>query len=139
MEKFKLLLKQKKLKSTTQRALMLKAIEEAGHIDIDALREKMQEAAPSTSLNTIYLNLEQLSSEELISKVALNSQKSVYEITKDAHAHLVCRVCGGVEDMDINPKLLTAMKEGAEKMEFKPFFVAVNIYGVCAKCAEQPK
>lgn len=139
MEKFKLLLKEKKLKSTAQRVLMLKAIEEAGHIDIDALREKMQERAPSISLNTIYLNLEQLSSEELISKVALNNQKSVYEITKHTHTHLICKVCGGVEDMGINPKQLTAMKEGAEKMEFKPFFVAVNIYGVCAKCSVQPK
>ncbi len=118
---------------------MLKAIEEAGHIDIDALREKMQERAPSISLNTIYLNLEQLSSEELISKVALNNQKSVYEITKHAHTHLICKVCGGVEDAQISPKTLAAIKEGAEQMDFKPFFVAVNIYGVCIKCATQPK
>jgi len=134
METYKTLLKQKGLKATGQRALMLKTIEEDGHIDIDALREKMQAVSPNISLNTIYLNLEQLSNEEVISKVSLNNQKSVYEITKHAHAHLVCKVCGSIEDELVDLNLLAAMKEGAKASLFKPSFVAVNIYGVCKRC-----
>jgi Fur family transcriptional regulator, peroxide stress response regulator len=134
METYKTLLKQKGLKATGQRALMLKTIEEDGHIDIDALREKMQAVSPNISLNTIYLNLEQLSNEEVISKVSLNNQKSVYEITKHAHAHLVCKICGAIEDENIESSLLTAMKDGAKKTAFEPSFVAVNIYGICSRC-----
>ncbi len=134
METYKTLLKQKGLKATGQRALMLKTIEEDGHIDIDALKEKMQAVSPNISLNTIYLNLEQLSNEEVISKVSLNNQKSVYEITKHTHAHLVCKICGSIEDEPVDLNLLTAMKEGAIASSFKPSFVAVNIYGICSRC-----
>lgn len=134
METYKNLLKRKGLKATAQRAAMLKAIEEAGHIDIDMLREKMQQISPNISLNTIYLNLDQLSNEEVISKVSLNGQKSVYEVTKHPHAHLVCKVCGAVEDEDVKRDVLAAMKEGAQQRSFIPSFVAVNIYGVCKNC-----
>ena len=79
METIKQTLKQKGLKSTAQRVMLLKSIEEAGHIDIDGLYQKMAELVPSISLNTIYQNLEKLAKEGLISKVALNSQKNVYE------------------------------------------------------------
>ncbi len=134
METYKTILKQKGLKATGQRALMLKSIEEMGHIDIDALKDKMQSSLPNISLNTIYLNLEQLANEEVIAKVALNNQKSVYEVKKHTHAHLVCKVCGHIEDKDIDNKLLATMKEGAQQKEFMPSFVAVNIYGVCKMC-----
>jgi len=134
MEAFKTILKQKGLKATAQRALMLKSIEEDGHIDIDTLRWKMQAITPNISLNTIYLNLEQLSNEELISKVSLNNQKSVYEIKKHAHAHLVCKMCGSIEDEELGGSFLETINEDAKKMEFEPSFVAVNIYGTCNKC-----
>lgn len=135
MENFKTVLKQRGLKSTAQRVLMLKTIEEAGHADIDILRLKMSKISPSISLNTIYLNLEQLAKEGVISKVSLNEQKNVYEITKATHAHLVCRICGQVDDKDIDAKLLSAMKDSAKGITFEPSFVAVNIYGICTKCA----
>ncbi len=139
METFKTLLKQKGLKATEQRAVMLKTIEEHGHIDLDNLRDKMKEVSPNISLNTIYLNLEQLSNEGVISKVALNNQKNVYEITKYTHAHLVCKVCGCVEDENIESGVLAAMKESAKCSSFEPSFVAVNIYGICKRCANARK
>lgn len=139
METYKSLLKQKRLKATGQRALILKVIEKAGHIDMDSLKDEIRSVSPNISLNTIYLNLEQLTNEELISKVALNNQKSVYEIKKETHAHLVCKVCGTVEDKQIEEDILTAMKEGATHSSFSPSFVAVNIYGVCKNCLESQK
>lgn len=139
METYKALLKQKGVKATDQRAVMLKSIEEAGHADIDAIREKVRLLSPNISLNTIYLNLQQLSNEGIISKVSLNGQKSVYEVTKQPHAHLVCRVCGAVEDKEIDRGLLTAIKEGAVQKAFLPSFIAVNIYGVCKNCQKNNK
>ena len=59
METIKHTLKQKGLKSTAQRVMLLKSIEDEGHIDIDTLYQKMTQLVPSISLNTIYLNLEQ--------------------------------------------------------------------------------
>lgn len=134
METIKQTLKQKGLKSTAQRVMLLKSIEEAGHIDIDGLYQKMAELVPSISLNTIYLNLEQLAKEGLISKVALNSQKNVYETVKHQHAHLVCTECGDIIDTDMDGGYIENIKAGAEKNGLLPSFVAVNIYGVCKKC-----
>ena len=134
METIKHTLKQKGLKSTAQRVMLLKSIEDEGHIDIDTLYQKMTQLVPSISLNTIYLNLEQLTKEGLISKVALNSQKNVYETVKHQHAHLVCTECGDVIDTDMDVGYLENMKVGAEKNGLLPSFVAVNIYGICKKC-----
>ncbi len=135
MKAFNGILKQKGLKATKQRSLILKTIEEHGHIDLDGLRDKVREAYPNISLNTIYLNLEQLSKEGVISKVALNNQKSVYEITKHEHAHLVCKVCGLVEDLNVQNDLFSGINKSAKEFSFKPSFVAVSIYGVCKQCA----
>lgn len=137
METIKNTLKQKGLKSTAQRVMLLKSIEDAGHIDIDTLYQTMAQLVPSISLNTIYLNLEQLTKEGLISKVALNSQKNVYETVKHQHAHLVCTECGDVIDTDMDVGYLENMKVGAEKNGLLPSFVAVNIYGICKKCRKQ--
>lgn len=136
METIKNTLKQKGLKSTAQRVMLLKSIEDAGHIDIDTLYQTMAQLVPSISLNTIYLNLEQLTKEGLISKVALNSQKNVYETVKHQHAHLVCTECGDVIDTDMDVGYLENMKVGAEKNGLLPSFVAVNIYGICKKCRQ---
>lgn len=134
MENFKTLLKEKGLKSTAQRVLMLKTIEEAGHIDMDTLHKKMSELTPSISLNTIYLNLEQLTKEGLIAKVSLSSQKNVYETVKEQHIHLVCTACGNIMDKEIENNTIAKMKEGAISSGLAPSFVTVNIYGVCKKC-----
>ena len=136
METIKHTLKQKGLKSTAQRVMLLKSIEDAGHIDIDTLYQTMAQLVPSISLNTIYLNLEQLTKEGLISKVALNSQKNVYETVKHQHAHLVCTECGDVIDTDMDGGYLENIKAGAEKNGLLPSFVAVNIYGICKKCRQ---
>lgn len=136
METIKNTLKQKGLKSTAQRVMLLKSIEDAGHIDIDTLYQTMAQLVPSISLNTIYLNLEQLTKEGLISKVALNSQKNVYETVKHQHAHLVCTECGDVIDTDMDVGYLENIKVGAEKNGLLPSFVAVNIYGICKKCRQ---
>jgi Fe2+ or Zn2+ uptake regulation protein len=136
MKNFKTLLKEKGLKSTAQRVLMLKTIEEAGHIDMDTLHKKMSELTPSISLNTIYLNLEQLAKQGLIAKVSLSSQKNVYETVKEQHIHLVCTACGNIMDKEIENNTLAKMKEGALSGGFTPSLVAVNIYGVCKKCTD---
>ncbi len=139
MENFKQMLKERGLKSTSQRMSILKSIEEAGHIDIESLYKNMLIANPSISLNTIYLNIEQLSKEGLISKVALNSQKNVYEITKQEHIHLVCRVCGDICDEEFTDKAMTAIVEGLKGTNFEAAFFAVNVYGVCKKCKTKTK
>lgn len=134
MENFKQMLKQKGLKSTSQRMSILKSIEEAGHIDIEALYKTLSVNNPSISLNTVYLNIEQLSKEGLISKVALNSQKNVYEITKQEHIHLVCKVCGDICDEQLNNETFKVISEGLKGTDFEASFVALNVYGVCKTC-----
>lgn len=134
MENFKHMLKQKGLKSTSQRMSILKSIEEVGHIDIESLYKMLSVNNPSISLNTVYLNLEQLSKEGLISKVALNSQKSVYEITKKEHIHLVCKACGDVCDEEFKDETFRVISEGLKGTDFEASFVALNVYGVCKKC-----
>lgn len=116
---------------------MLKALEEEGHIDLESLSERMKKDIPNISLNTIYLNLEQLSKEELITKVSLNNQKSVYEIKKRPHIHLVCNICGAIEDGEEEGEIIDALKNRGGYRSFEPKFVSVNIYGVCAKCAQK--
>ena len=135
MNNFKTLLQKQGLKATTQRMSLLGSIEMAGHIDIENLYRAMTHKHPSLSLNTVYLNLEHLGKKGIITKVALDSTKDVYEITKEAHAHQICSICGHVEDMSM-PHNISHFFTDSIKPAFKPSYVSVSIYGVCESCAK---
>ena len=123
-------LKEHGLKVTPQRVTILTAIKRQGHANIDEIYQEAKTTNPTMSLATVYKNVTSLIETNLLKEVAINNQKSKYELTKEPHSHLICKKCGSVEDINSN-NLFTLNRDN---LDFDIEDVELNIYGVCSKC-----
>jgi Fur family peroxide stress response transcriptional regulator len=103
-----------------------------GHISIDELYKTIREKFASLSLATLYKNVHAMMSVNLIREVKLSGQKSKYEIDKEPHAHLMCKSCGELKDIEFNTTLLIEKSIKIEKYQADE--VSIVISGICLKC-----
>lgn len=101
MKDYTIILREHDLKATPQRLAMLEIIEKMGHINIDDLYERVKEKFSSISLATIYKNINAMTKNALLFEVKLPNEKSVYEVVKQKHSHLLCKECGEVYDVEL--------------------------------------
>ncbi|WP_457561348.1 Fur family transcriptional regulator [Caminibacter sp.] len=130
MKNYKSLLEESNLKTTPQRLAILKELDKKGHASIEEIYEDIKEMFPSISLATIYKNINALKEENVISEVCLH-QKPKFEITKEPHAHFICKKCGVIEDVpfeEIINKEIEKMYPNSQK--------ELYIYGICKKCQD---
>jgi len=127
------LLQENDLKATIQRTSILKAIDNAGHISVDEIYEEVKELHPTLSLATIYKNIILMQNNNVIVEVPINGQKSKYELKKDDHMHLICQVCGKIQDTEIRPEA----KEALVVENFQLKSSKINLYGVCKSCQKR--
>ncbi|MEA3314954.1 MAG: Fur family transcriptional regulator [Campylobacterota bacterium] len=102
MNNFTNILREHNLKATPQRLAMLEFISIYGHINVDRLYENIKNRFSSISLATIYKNINSMIDNKLLFEVKLPNKKSVYEITKNKHSHLLCENCGDIIDIEVN-------------------------------------
>ena len=122
-------LKQHELKVTPQRLEIIDIMYRYGHITIEKLYALLKDKFPSLSLATVYKNLNIMHEKMFVTEVKIPNQKSVYEITKKEHSHLVCQKCHNVFDIDLD--LLHVKQQN----DFEVDFASVVLNGVCKKCA----
>ncbi len=96
------ILRQHNLKATPQRLEITNALYQAGHISIEKLYDIMLKKFSSISLATIYKNINLMVEASFIQEVKVPNAKSVYELTKDTHSHIVCSSCGEITDVDLD-------------------------------------
>ncbi|MGK0255709.1 MAG: Fur family peroxide stress response transcriptional regulator [Arcobacteraceae bacterium] len=104
MNNYTTTLREYNLKATPQRIVILECIDKFGHINIDRLYEEVKSKFSSISLATIYKNINFMIQNMLLLEVKIPNQKSVYEIVKEQHSHLVCTHCGSVVDIKVDTK-----------------------------------
>ena len=125
-------LRQHNLKVTPQRLAITDALYTRGHINIDALYELMLQKFHSISLATIYKNINIMLENSFIQEVKIPQAKSVYELTKTAHSHLVCTKCGEIEDIVLDMENI--LKTVTNKSDFKTLKIDLVLSGLCKKC-----
>lgn len=95
----------------------------------------MQQTATSVNISTVYRTLELLEELGLLQHTHMGHGAPTYSIpTDDDHVHLVCRDCGGVQEVDSS---LLADVVGRLSSE-RGFTVDVGhfaVFGRCAACA----
>ena len=129
------LLKEHALKVTPQRLKIIAMLHEHGHINIEDLYSLMRRDFPSVSLATIYKNIHQMMESGLIQEVKLPSQKSVFELVKEPHLHMVCDRCHKIEDIVIGTDKII---EEAEKISgYKILESFITLRGICPQCREK--
>ena len=125
-------LREHHLKATPQRLEIANTLEQYGHINVDNLYDIMLKKFNSISLATIYKNINLMLENSFIQEVKIPNEKSVYELSKEAHSHLVCKKCGEIEDVSVN--LSQVSNAAANSSHFKIDKIDVVFSGVCQKC-----
>ena len=135
MEETSQLLKEHRLKVTPQRLKIVSMIERHGHINIEELYRQMREEFPSVSLATIYKNINQMVENGLVQEVKLPTQKSVYEIVKEPHLHMVCDRCHKIEDIVVGTDKIIEEAEKLSGYEILDSFITLR--GICPECRQK--
>jgi len=131
------LLRKAGLKATIQRLSILEIIRGAGHSTVDDIYAIVRKKHASISLATVYKNIEILLEKRVLAEVPLAGRKSKYEIKKIDHIHLICQVCGSVEDETMEAMPQTQLEHIAKKGDFALSKSQINLYGICRNCRPQ--
>lgn len=144
-EKFKKMLKEKGLKVTNQRLLVLEVLasQRDRHMTAEDIYELVKEDYPEIGLATIYRTVQLLLDMQLVDRINLDDGCVRYEIgdlfdgeMKHHHHHLICRTCGKV--LPFKNDLLDEL-EGyiEEKMGFHVLDHELKLYGQCSECLDK--
>jgi len=126
------LLKDNNLKATPQRLSIVEELYNHGHMNIDQLYKSLLKQFPSISLATIYKNINAMMEICFLSEVKLPNKKSVYELTKEEHSHVVCSECNEVMDITLDKTTLCSQAKEASDYTLKSSSIVFN--GICPAC-----
>jgi len=116
-----------------RRAVVEALLSAEGHLSADDLVADLQHVHPGLHRATVYRSLEALEAAGLVEHVHLGHGRSVYHLSDDLHQHLVCEVCGSVEEAP--PGLLSAVARRLRRERgfmMRPYHFAV--LGRCRAC-----
>jgi Fur family ferric uptake transcriptional regulator len=86
---------------TPQRQLVLEAVGELGHGTPEEIVATVRQTATAVNISTVYRTLELLEELGLVQHTHLGHGAPTYSIPRDDdHVHLVCRDCGGVQEVE---------------------------------------
>lgn len=131
------LLREHHLKATPQRLAITDILHSNGHVNIEFLYENMLSKFKSISLATIYKNINLMLENSFVQEVKIPHSKSVYELTKETHSHLICDECASIEDISIN--LDTILNETTKLTQFQVTSAAIILSGRCKECQKTTK
>lgn len=125
-------LRKNNLKATPQRLTIVESLYIRGHINIDDMYTILKEKFPSISLATIYKNINAMIEISFLSEVKIPNKKSVYELTKAEHSHVVCSECKAILDIKLDTSLL--MLEASHQSDYRLEKSSIIFDGVCKNC-----
>ena len=128
-------LREKGLRLTPQRELVLQAVRELGHATPEEVAEKVRLTHPGINLSTVYRNLETLENVGLVLHTHLGHGGATYHAAEElTHLHLVCSVCGDIGDapIDVAANFVNLL---ADDFGFKTDVTHFAITGTCQKCS----
>lgn len=129
------LLKEKGLKTTKQRLLLLQVLQDAATpLNAEMILEAMKGPLTGCNLSTVYRNMEILMARDVVQEVNID-QKSYYAINQNQHGHYIqCIHCKEMTRIEGCP--LEAYEKDLEtKTGYKVVKHRVELFGICKKCA----
>ncbi len=144
-EQFKTMLKEKGLKVTNQRMMVLQALgdHKDHHLTVEDIYDIVRKEYPEIGLATIYRTVQLLDEMELVDKINLDDGFVRYEIgeqgegdTKHHHHHLICEKCGKV--IPFKDDRLDSLENFIEgSTGFHVLDHELKLYGICKECREK--
>ena len=119
---------------TMQRVLVHRALHELGrHATAEEVRARVGERLPGMSPPTVYATLELLEGLGLARRIAAAGGPVRFDPRTDDHAHMACRSCGAIADLDTDVDAEPALA-GARAAGFAPERAELLVSGHCAAC-----
>ncbi len=128
------LLKEYNLKVTPQRLAIVEELYYKGHMNIDDLYKTLLIKFPSISLATIYKNINSMLEKIFLNEVKIPNKKSVYELKKDEHSHVICKSCNSIIDVTLDTSTLSA--KASELTSYTLDQSSVIFSGLCSSCSK---
>jgi Fur family ferric uptake transcriptional regulator len=129
------LLRDRGLRLTPQRQLVLEAVRRLGHATPEQVHAAVVENAAGVNITTIYRTLELLEELDLVTHVHLSHGAPTYHDVNEAqHVHLVCRACEHVQELD-REELATLAGRLLQQRGFRLDIAHVALFGLCGRCA----
>ena len=140
-EKVKDLLREKGLKVTSQRLMVLNILSAHGdeHLTVEEIYDLAKEESPEIGLATIYRTVQVLLDLHVIDKVTFDDGFTRYELNGEEsasghrHHHAICTGCGKVYSLETD-LLDTLEKQVFESLGFEVTDHEVKLYGLCSAC-----
>jgi Fur family peroxide stress response transcriptional regulator len=108
------------------------------HPTADWLYGQLKRKIPSLSLGTVYRNLNILSEQGLVQKIASGSTFDRFEANAAPHYHLICEICGKVEDFKMDS--YREINDRANRLtKFKVDRHRIDFFGICPECRSKQK
>lgn len=103
------------------------------HPTADVVYNNIKQIIPNISLGTVYRNLNQLADAGVILRLACDGKTDHFDGCSTPHCHFMCKTCGAVKDIDINPidKLVNSAQTNTDDTIDD---VSVLFYGYCKDC-----
>ena len=128
-------LQEHNLKVTPQRLEIVAILYKNGHLNIDELYNSLQNKFPSLSLATVYKNINTMCEKFFMSEVKIPNMKSVYELTKKEHSHVVCTECNSIMDIELDTTNMFEQAKSKSNYELNKSEIVFN--GICPACLEK--
>jgi len=128
-------LRQHGLRATTPRRIIVETLlAEPDHVTADALTARVQARAPELNKATVYRTLEALEALGVVDRMPCDQGPAQWHFTDHAHQHLVCSVCGNVDE--VSSKEFDRLREAlVEAYGFEADIRHIAITGACRRCA----
>lgn len=137
IEELKKIVKQKGLKYTEQREIVLSILINAeDHLTAEEVYNQIKEQHPDTNIGiaTVYRALSFLEEVDLIASINFGTDGKKYESNaKSHHDHLICTSCGKIVEF-LDDEIEKRQERIAKKNNFKITSHSMQLYGICEDC-----
>jgi Fur family ferric uptake transcriptional regulator len=129
-------LKESGLRVTSQRELVLNALEQIKHGTPDEILVEVHRIDSGVNLSTIYRCLETLENSKLVTHTHLGHGANTYHVVdSDPHLHLQCSKCDSVQSIPI-ASAAQAIKDIENHSGFKVDPNYLTLDGLCVECKQ---
>ncbi|MBU0923800.1 transcriptional repressor [bacterium] len=139
IDELKKIVKQKGLKYTEQREIVLSILLHAqGHLTAEEVYNEIKKEHKDSNIGiaTVYRALSFLEEVDLIASITFGTDGKKYESNaKSHHDHLICTDCGKIIEF-IDDEIEKRQDKIAKKNKFKITSHSMQLYGVCETCQE---
>ncbi len=119
---------------TSQRMAILHVLHHAGtHLSPSEIYQQARRELPGLTEPTVYRTLDFLAENGLVRSSQSGSRHVRYQIAKDDHHHVICRVCGG--EIEVEHQLLESLYRQLESASgYVRIDSHITFFGVCPQC-----